>query len=160
MWELDHKGWALRNWYFWIVVPEKTLESPLDSKEIKPINHKGNQPWIITGRTYAEAKALILWPPDVKNQLIGKDPDAGKDWGQEKKRATEGDWLNGHEFEQTRGDSERQGSLAPRSLCSCKELDMTQWLNSNNNSSLYNSAKTVMIVSNGRKLWGSRKWAS
>ena len=167
MWELDHKeGWALRNWYFWIVVPDKTLESPLDSREIKPINHKGNQPWIFTGRTDAEVKALILWPPEVKNQLIGKDPDAGKDWGQEEKGATEDEmagwrhWLNGHEFEQTQGDSERQGSLVPCSLCGCKELDMTQWLNSNNSSSLYNSAKTVRIVSDGRKLWGSQKWAS
>ena len=83
MWELDHKeGWALTNWCFWNVVLEKTLESPLDIKEIKPVNPEGNQPWIFNGRTDAETP--ILWPPDVKRQLIGKDPHAGKDWGQEK----------------------------------------------------------------------------
>ena len=86
MWELDHKeGWALKNWFFQTVVLEKTLESPLDCKEIKPVNPKGNQPWIFTGRT----DAPILWPPDAKSQLIGKDPDAGKDWRQKEKRATE-----------------------------------------------------------------------
>ena len=80
MWELDHKeGWKLKNWYFLVVVLEKTLESPLDSKEIKPVNPKGNQPWIFIGRT--DAEAAVLWPPDVKSQLIGKDLDAGKDWG-------------------------------------------------------------------------------
>jgi len=99
------------------LVLEKTLESPLDYKEIKPVNPKGNQPWILIGRTDAEAEAPILWPPDVKSWLIGKDPDAGKDWGQEK-GATENEmvqwhhWINGHEFEQTPGDGERQGSLA------------------------------------------------
>ena len=89
MWELDHKGgWAPKNWWFWTVVLEKTLESALDSKEIKAVNPKGNQPWIFIGRTDAEAEAPILWPPDVKNWLIGKDPDAGKDWGQEEKGIT------------------------------------------------------------------------
>ena len=88
MWELDHKeGWVLKNWCFQIVVLEKTLESPLDSKEIKPVNPKRNQPWIFIGRTDAEAP--VLWPPDVKSWFIGKDPDAGKDWGQEEKGATE-----------------------------------------------------------------------
>ena len=82
LWELDHKeGWTPKNWYFWTVVLEKTLESPLDSKKIQPVHPKGNQFWIFTGRTAAEAETLILWPPDVKNWLIGKDPDAGKDWG-------------------------------------------------------------------------------
>ena len=90
MWELDHKeGWALKNWCFQTVVLEKTIESPLDSKEIKAVNPKGNQSWIFIGKTDAEAKAPILWPPDVKNWLVGKDPDAGKDWGQEEKGATE-----------------------------------------------------------------------
>ena len=90
MWELDHKeGWALKNWCFWTVVLKKTLESPLNSKEIKPVNPKGNQPWVFTGRTDAEAEAPILWPPDAKSQLTGKHPDARKDWGQKEKGATE-----------------------------------------------------------------------
>ena len=101
------------------MVLEKTLESPLDCKEIKPVNPKGNQSWIFIGRTAAEAEAEapVLWPPDVKSQLIGKDPDPGKDWGQEEKGATEDEMVgwhhrrNGHEFEQTPGDSEGQGSL-------------------------------------------------
>ena len=106
MWELDHKeGWAPKNWCFWTVVLEKRLESPLDCKEIKPVHPKGNQSWIFTGRTDAEAEAPILWPPDAKNWLIGKDPDAGKDWRQEKRWTTEDElvgWhhqLDGHEFE-------------------------------------------------------------
>ena len=115
---LDHKeGWAPKNWCFWIVVLEKTLESPLDCKEIKPVNPKGNQPWIFIGRTDAKAEAPILWPPDVKNWLIGKDSDAGKDWRREKKGMTEDEmvgWhhqLNGHESEQTPRDSGGQRSL-------------------------------------------------
>ena len=88
--ELDHKdGWALKNWCFWIVMLEKTLESPLDCKQIKPVNPKGNQPWIGIERTDINAEAPILWPPDAKSQLSGKDPDAGKDWGQEEKTVTE-----------------------------------------------------------------------
>ena len=88
MWELDYKeSRALKNWCFWTVVLEKTLESPLDCKEVKPVNHKGNQSWIFIGRT--DAEALILWPPDAKNWLAGKDPDAGKDWRQEEKGTTE-----------------------------------------------------------------------
>ena len=88
IWKLDHReGWALKNGCFWIVLLEKTLKSPLPSKEIKPINPKGSQPWIFIGMTYAEA--LILWSPDAKSGLIGKDPDAGKDWRQEEKGATE-----------------------------------------------------------------------
>ena len=84
MWELDHKeGWAPKNWCFWTVVLEKTLGSSLDCKEIKPVNPKGNQPWILIGKTDAEAEAPVLGPPDVKSQLIGKDPDAGKDWRQQ-----------------------------------------------------------------------------
>ena len=92
MWELNHQeNWVLKNWYIQTVVLEKTLESPLDWKEIQPVHPKGNQPWIFIGRTDAEAEALILWPPDVKSRLIGKDPDAGKDWGQEEKGAAEGE---------------------------------------------------------------------
>ena len=95
MWELDHKeSWAPKNWCFWTVVLEKTLESPLDCKEIKPINPKGNEPWTFTGRTDAEAP--ILRPPDAKSWLIWKDPDAGKDWGQEEKGATEDKMTEGH----------------------------------------------------------------
>ena len=90
MWELENKeGWALKNWCFWTVVLEKTFESPLDCKEIKSVNPKGNQPWIFTGRTDAEAEIPILWPPDVKSQLTGKNPDAGEDWEQEEKGAAE-----------------------------------------------------------------------
>ena len=113
MWALDHKeGWVSKNWCFWTVVLKKTLESPLDCKEIKPVNPKGNQPWIFIGRTDAEAEAPILWPLKAKSWLIGKDPDSGKDWGQEEKGATEDEvvgWhhqVNGHESEQTPGDSE------------------------------------------------------
>ena len=90
MWELDHKeNWVPKNWCFWIVVLEKTPKSPLDSKEIKLVNPKGTQPWIFTVRTDAEAEAPILWPPDAKNWLIGKDYDAGKDWRQKEKRVAE-----------------------------------------------------------------------
>ena len=119
MWELDHKeGWSPKNWCFWTMVLEKTPESSLDSKEIKLVNPKGNQHWMFLERTYAEAELPILWLPDAKSQLIGKDPDAGKDWRQEQKRVAENKmvgwyhWLNGHEFEQTLGDSEGLGSLA------------------------------------------------
>ena len=90
MWDLDDKGgWEMKNWYFWTVVLEKTPESPLDGKEIKVVNPKGNQPWIFIGSTDVEAEAPILWPPDVKSLLIGKDPDAGKDWRQEEKGLAE-----------------------------------------------------------------------
>ena len=117
MWELDYEeGWAPKDWCFQIVVLEKA-ESPLVCKEIKPVNPKGNQPWISIGRTDAEAKAPILWPPDSKSRLIRKDPDAGKDWRQEEKGVTEDEmvvwhhWFNAHELAQTPGDSEGQGSL-------------------------------------------------
>ena len=96
MWELDNqKDWASKNWCFQIVVLGKTLESPLDCKEIKLVNPKGNQPWIFIGRTEGEAETPILWPPDVKNWLLGKNPDAGKDWRQEEKGMTENGWLDG-----------------------------------------------------------------
>ena len=94
--QLDYKeSWAPKNWCFWIVVLEKTLESPLDSKEVEPVNPKGNQPWIFLRRTDAEAEAPILWPPDVKSWLIWKDPDAGKDWGKEEKGWQRMRWLDG-----------------------------------------------------------------
>ena len=132
--ELDHKeGWMQKNWYPQTVVLEKTLESTLGNKEIKPANLKGNQPWIFTGKTDAAAEAPILWPPDAKSWLIGNDPGAGKDWGQEEKGATEDEmfgWycqLNEHEFEHR----ERQRRLACCSPWGHKELDMTQRLNNN-----------------------------
>ena len=106
MWELDYKEtWVPKNWCFWTVVLEKTLEGPLDCKKIKPVNPKGNQSWIFIVRTDVEAKTPILWPPDAKNWLIGKDLDAGKDRRQEQKGATEDEvvgwhhWFDGHEFE-------------------------------------------------------------
>ena len=105
MWELDYKeSWVQKNWCFWTVVLENTLETPLDCKEIQPAHLKGNQSWIFTGRT-DEAETPMLWSPDVKNWLIGKDPDAGTDWRQEEEGTTEDEmvgwhhWLNGHEFE-------------------------------------------------------------
>ena len=92
MWELDYKeSWAPKNWCFWTVVLEKTLESPLDCKEIQPVHPKGGQSWVFTGRTDAEAETAILWPPHAKSWLIGKDPDAGRDWRQEEKGTTEDD---------------------------------------------------------------------
>ena len=105
MWELDcEEGWAPKNWCFWTVVLEKTLESPLDCKEIQPVHPKGDQSWVFIGRTDAEVETPILWPPDVKNRHIGKDPEAGKDWGQGEKGTTEDEmvgwhhWLNGHDL--------------------------------------------------------------
>ena len=133
MCELDHKGgWMPKNWCLQIIVLEKTLESPLNYREIKPVNSKGNQPWIFIEKTDAEAEAPILWPPYAKSWLIGKDPDTGKDWGQEEKGTTEDEmigWhhrLNGQEFEQTLGDGEGQG-------VSHKESDRTWPLINNNN---------------------------
>ena len=118
MWELDHKeSLGPKNWCFWTVVLEKTVESPLDCKEIQPVHPKGNKSWIFIGRTDAEAETLILWPPDAKNWFLGKDPDAGKDWSQEEKGTTEDEtvgwhhWRDGHEFEQAPGVSDDQGSL-------------------------------------------------
>ena len=128
MWELNYKeSWAPKNWYFWTVVLEKTLESPLDCKEIQPVHPKGNQFWIFIGRTDAEAEPPILWPPDAKNWLIGKDSDAGKDWRQEEKGTTEDEmvgWhhqLNRHEFEQALEVGDGQESLACCSPWGCKE---------------------------------------
>ena len=136
MWELDYKEcWAPKNWCFWIVVLEKTLESPLDCKEIQPVHAKGDQSWVFIGRTYVEAETPILWPPDVKTWLIGKDPDAGKDWGQEEKGMTEDKmvgWhhrLNGHGFEWTLDVGEGQGGLASCGSWGHKESDMTEQLN-------------------------------
>ena len=136
MWELDHKeGWALKNWFFCTVVLEKTLESLLDCKEIKPVHHNGNQSWILILIGKTDAEAQILRPPDVKSWLIRKDPGAGKDWMPDKKGVTEDEmvawhhWLHEHEFEQDAGDGEGLGSLACCNPCSCKKSDTTEQLN-------------------------------
>ena len=140
MWELDHKeSWAPKDWCFWTVVLEKTLESLLDCK-IKPVSPKGNQSWIFTGRTDAETGAPIVWPPDAKSQLIKKkktNPDAGKDWRQEEKGMTEEEMVgwhhrfNGLEFEQAPGVGKGKESLLCYSPWGHKELDTTEWLNNN-----------------------------
>ena len=138
MWELDYKeSWVPKDWCFWTVVLEKTLEIPYDWKEIQLVHPQGNQSWIFIGRTNAEAETSILWPPDVKNWLIWKDPDAGKDWRQEDMGTREDEmggwshWLNGHEFEQTPGVGDRQGGLAccsPWVTKSQTQLsDWTEW---------------------------------
>ena len=140
IWELYYnESWAPKNSCFWTVVLEKTLESFLNGKEINPINPKGNQSWIFIGRTDAEAETWILWPPDAKSQLIGKDSDLGKDWRQEEKGMTADQmvgwhqWLKGHEFEHAPGISDGQGSLACCSPWSGKESYRTEqliwWLN-------------------------------
>ena len=127
------EGWELKNWCFWIVVLEKTLESPLDCKEIQPVHPKGDQSWIFIGRTGAETP--ILWPPDAKTWLIGKDPDAGKDWRQEEKGMTEDEmagwhhWLDGRESGWTLGVGNGQGGLACCDSWGHKESDTTEWLN-------------------------------
>ena len=134
MWELNYKeNWAPKNWCFWTVVLEKTLESPLDCKEIQPVHSEGDQSWIFTRRTDAEAETPILWLPDAKNWLIGKDPDAGKDWSQEEKGTIEDEmigWhhqLDGYEFEQALEVGDGQGSLASWSPWGLKESDTTEW---------------------------------
>ena len=136
MWGLDHKeSWTPKNWWFRIVVLEKTLESLLDCKEIQPVHPKVNQSWILIGRTDAEAETPILWPTDVKYWLIGRDPDAGKDWKWEEKGTTEDEmvgWhhcLNRHEFESTLGVSDVQGGLMCCDSWGHKELDTAEWMN-------------------------------
>ena len=135
MWELDcEENWALKNWCFWTVV-ENTLESPLDYKEIQQIHPKGNQSWVFIGRNDAKAETPILWPPHAKSWLIGKDPDAGRNWGQEEKETTEDEmagwhhWLDGHEFEWSPGVGDGQGGLAYCDSWGRKESDTTERLN-------------------------------
>ena len=134
MWELDYKeSWAPKNWCFWTV--EKTLESPLDCKEIQPVHPKGYQSRVFIGRTDAEAETSVLWPPHAKSWLIGKDPDAGRDWGQEEKGTTEDEmagrhhWLDAHEFEWTLGVGDGQGGLMCCDSWGHKESDTTERLN-------------------------------
>ena len=136
MWELKYKGsWVLNNWCFWTVVLEKTLESPSDCKEIQTVHPKGNQTWIFIGRADVEAETPILWPLDAKNWLIGRDPDAGKDWRWEEKGMTEGEmvgWhhlLNGHESEWTLGVGDGQGGLVCCSPWGREESDTSARLN-------------------------------
>ena len=150
MWEWDHKeGWAPKNWCFWTVVLEKTLESPLDWKEIKPVNSKGNQHWIFIVRTDAEAEAPILWPRDGKSQLVRKGPDAGKDWKQEEKRVTENEmvgWhhsLNGHDLGKLQKMVKDREAWCP---WSCKELDTTEWLK-NKNKAHFSSSPSKSVIS-------------
>ena len=134
MWELDYESWALKNWCFWTVVLKKTLESPLDFKEIKLVNPKGNQSWIFIGRTDAEAETL--WPPDVKNWLTGKYSDAGKDWRWEKKGLTKDEmvgwhhWLDGHESEQAPGSwwwTRKPGVLQSMGSQRVKQTEQLSW---------------------------------
>ena len=136
MWELNYKeSWVPKSWCFWSVVLEKTLESPLDCKEIQLVHPKGNQSWIFIGSTDAKSETPILWPPDAKNLLIGKDTEAGKDWRQEEKETTEDEmvgwhhWLNGHGFGCTPGVGDGQGGQVCCSSSGHKELDKTEWLN-------------------------------
>ena len=136
MWELDYKeSWALKNWCFWTVVLEKTLESPLDWKEIQPVHPKGDQSWVFIGRTDDEAETPILWSPDTKSWLIWKDPDAGKDWRQKEKGTTEDEmvgWhyqLNGHGIGWIPGVGDGQGGLVCCGSWGHKESDMTERLN-------------------------------
>ena len=136
LWELDcEESWVPKNWYFWTVVLEKTLESPLDCKEIQPVHPKGDQSWVFIGRTDVEAETPILWPPNAKSWLIGKEPDAGRDWGQEEKGMTEDEmteWhhqLDGHGSGWTPAVGDGQGGLACCGSWGRKESDMTERLN-------------------------------
>ena len=136
MWELDcEEGWAPKNWCFLTVVLQKTLESPLDCKEIQPVRSEGDQPWDFFGRNDAKAETPVLWPPHTKSWLIGKDSDAGRDWGQEEKGTTEDEmagrhhWLDGRESEWTPGVVDEQGGLACCDSWGHNESDMTERLN-------------------------------
>ena len=137
MWELDcEESWVPKNWCFWTVVLEKTLESPLNCKEIQPVHPKGDQSWVFMGRTDVEVETPILWPPDVKSWFIWKGPDPGKDWGQDEKGTTEDEmagwhhWLDGHGFGWIPGVGDGQGGLACCSSWGCKESEndwVTNW---------------------------------
>ena len=136
MWELAYKeSWVLKNWCFWTVVLEKTLESPLDCKEIQPVHSEGDQPRDFFGRNDAKAETPVLWPPHAKSWLIRKDSDAGRDWGQEEKGTTEDEmagwhhWLNGHGFGWTPGVGDGQAGLVCCDSWGRKQSDTTEWLN-------------------------------
>ena len=160
MWELDYKeSWVPKNRCFWTVVLEKTLESPLDCKEIQSVHPKGNQSWVFIGRIDVEAETLILWPPDVKSWLIWKYPDAEKDWGQEEKGTTEDEmvgwhhWFDGQEFEWTTGVGDGQGGLTCCGSWGRKELDMTEQLNWTELKLNYFSTEHTYIPWNVTRKW-------
>ena len=158
---MDYKEtWVPKNWCFWIVVLEKTIESPLDSKKIKPVHPEWNQSWIFIGRNDAEAEVLILWPSDMKNWFIGKYPDARKDWRQEEKEITEDEmvgWHHWHESEQAPGVDDGQGSLACCGPWSLNELDMTEWLNWNDSYLLLRVSHSLLWSTQSKALVSSMK---
>ena len=174
MWELDcEEGWAPKNWCFWTVVLEKTLEGPLDCKEIQPVHSEGDQPWDFFGRSDTKAETPVLWPPHVKSWLIGKDCDAGRDWGQEEKGTTEDEmagwhhWLDGRESEWTSGVGDGQGGLAAIHGIAKSQTRLSDWtelmdinLIDNNNSP--NITLLIRELSNCRvkqsKAYLSMKW--
>ena len=163
MWELDcEESWALKNWCFWTGVLEKTLESPLDCKEIQPVHSEGDQPWDFFGRNDAKAETLVLWPPHTKSWLIGKDSDAGRDGEQEEKGTTEDEmagwhhWLNGRESEWTPGVGDGQGGLACCDSWGWKESDTTErlnWTELNRKSSGKVKRRRHMSTSQNPSLW-------
>ena len=163
VWELDsEESWAPKNWCFWTVVLEKTLESPLDCKEIQPVHAKGDQTWVFIERTDVEGETPILWPHDVKSWLIGKDPDAGRDWGQEEKETTEDEmvgWhhrLDRHGFGWTPEVGDGQGDLACCSSWGHKESDTTEWLNWTEPVFLYEKFHGQRSLE-GYSLWGRKE---
>ena len=165
MWELDYKeSWAPKNWCFWTVLLEKTLESPLYCKEIQPVHPKGDQSWVFIGRTDVEAETPILWPPHVKSWLIWKDCDAGKDWGQEEKGTTEDEmvgWhhqLNGHGFGWTPAVGDGQGGLAWHGSLGRKELDTTEWLNWTEFSFINKTKKDSKKIFLAERVWIIKDW--
>ena len=153
MWESDcEESWAPENWCFWTVVLEKTLESPLDCKEIQSVHSEGDQPWVFFGGNDAKAEAPVLWPPHAKSWLIGKDSDAGRDWGQEEKGMTEDEmagwhhWLNGHEFEWTPGVGDGQGGLVCCDSWGRKETWLNDWTELNWESNSKNTDSVTLLI--------------
>ena len=150
MWELDcEESWALKNWCFWTVVLEKTLESPSDCKEIQLVHPKGDQSWVFIGRTDAEAETPVLWPPHLKSWLIGKDPDAGRDWGQEEKGTTEDEmagWhhrLDGRESEWTPGVGDREAWCAAIHGVAKRQTRLSNWTELNIIQSIFTALKIL-----------------
>ena len=166
MWELDYEeSWAPKNWCFWTVVLEKTLESPLDCKEIQPVRPKGDQSWVFIGRTDVEAETPILWPPEAESWLIGKDPDAGRDWGQEEKGTPEDEMVrwhhrfDGHGFGWTPRVGDGQGGLVCCGSGGCKESDMTEQLNWTELKHTNKWCKFCYLWwENKQKAWRAKKW--